>query len=103
TVADQNHSRVYTDNDMKLANEADYAAYHNVVYGQGLVDDQKVRLTGEISRIVDGDKFMLRYGDGEILVDADDVDFTNATRLAIGDEVIVFGKVDKDWFKKKEL
>lgn len=103
TVAGNSYSRVYTNQAYAPSYENDYAAYNNVAYGAGLEDDQKVRISGEVSRIEKDDKFMLRYGNGEIMVDTDDVEFSNVTALAVGDEVVVFGEVDKDLFQKKEV
>lgn len=102
-VSGEQFSRVYTDERYAPGSKDDYAAYHNVTYGAGLEDDQKVRLAGEVARILDDDAFLLRYGNGEIRVDIDDVEFSDANRLMVGDEVIVFGEVDKDWFSKKEV
>lgn len=102
TVAGKDFSRVYSSDEL-MANTNDYDAYYNMPYGAGLEEDQKVRLSGEVSQIVDDKAFMLRYGQGEIRVDTDDLDFTNANALTIGDEVVVFGEVDKDWFQKKEV
>lgn len=103
TVADSNFSRVYTNDAYAPSYAEDYAAYNNVAYGAGLEDDQKVRLSGEVSRIIEDDEFMLTYSGGEIIVDVDDLDFTNAENLAVGDEVVVFGEVDKDWFQDKKV
>lgn len=103
SVAGDTYGRVYTNQHYAPSHEGDYAAYNNVAYGTGLTDDQQVRISGEVSSITDDDTFMLRYGNGEILIDTDDVEFTNADKLNVGDEVVVFGEVDKDLFKKKEV
>lgn len=103
SVAGESHSRVYTNSHYAPDYGDDFAAYENAAYGAGLDDDQKVRISGEVSRIMEDDTFMLRYGNGQIIVDAEDVEFTNAGRLAVGDEVVVFGKVDKALFQKKQV
>lgn len=103
TVSGDTYGRIYTNQNYAPSYENDYAAYNNVAYGTGLTDDQQVRISGEVSKIVNDEKFMLRYGNGEIQVDTDDVDFTNAAKLNVGDEVVVFGEVDKDLFQKKEV
>lgn len=102
TVNGPSYNRVYTNNNFGPDNDENYMAYYGS-YGAGLEDDQNVRLSGEVSRIIDDESFMLRYGNGEIKVEADDVEFRNAARLAVGDNIVVFGEVDKGWFSKKTL
>jgi uncharacterized protein YdeI (BOF family) len=102
TVNGPTYNRVYTNNNFGPENDDNYMAYYGS-YGTGLEDDQEVRLSGEVSRLIDDESFMLRYGNGEIKVEADDVEFTNAPRLAVGDEIVVFGEVEEGWFSKKTL
>lgn len=102
TVNGPSYNRVYTNNNFGPDNDDEYMAYSGA-YGAGLKDDQDVRLSGEVARIMDDKSFMLRYGNGEIKVETDDVEFTNATRLAVGDEVVVYGEVDEGWFDKKSV
>lgn len=102
TVNGPNYNRVYTNNEFGPDNDSSYVASYGA-YGAGLEDDQKVRLSGEVSRLVDNESFMLRYGTGEITVNAADVKFSDAARLAVGDEIVVFGEVDKGLFSKKTL
>ncbi|MCH2546300.1 MAG: NirD/YgiW/YdeI family stress tolerance protein [Alphaproteobacteria bacterium] len=102
TVDGSGYNRVYTNNNFGPENDDSYMASYGT-YGSGLTDDQDVRLSGVVSSISDNEAFMLRYGNGEIRIETDDVEFTNANRLAVGDEVVVFGEVDEGWFKKKAI
>jgi uncharacterized protein YdeI (BOF family) len=102
TVNGSTFDRVYTNQDYAPGNDDDYMAYYNS-YGAGLEDDQDVRLSGKISRVIDTESFTLRYGNGEIKVKTDEVDFSNTPNLKVGDSVVVFGEVDDGWFQKKEL
>lgn len=102
TVNGSGYNRVYTNQAYAPDNDAEYMAYYPN-YGAGLEDDQNVRLAGEISSIGKDDSFMLRYGNGEIKVETDDVNFSNTSRLDVGDEVVVFGEVEDGWFQKKTV
>lgn len=102
TVDGPTYNRVYTNSNFGPENDDSYMAYYGS-YGAGLSDDQEVRLSGTVSKLVNNESFMLRYGNGEIRVETDDLEFTNADRLSVGDEVVVYGEVDEGWFKKKAV
>lgn len=74
-----------------------------------LRDDTLVTLSGTVADIVENDAFHLNYGGGTVRVDTNDTwpnlfDTKSATRyLKKGDRVTVTGKVDDNWFTKKEI
>lgn len=45
----------------------------------------------------------MAHGDGQITVEMDDYDWYNENAVTVGDQVTVSGRVDKDFFEKKEI
>lgn len=67
-----------------------------------------VTISGTVADILDGDRFMLDYGNGKIQVDTNDAIrnwFKSNASFGIkkGDKVTVTGKLDNNWFTKKEI
>lgn len=102
-VNDEGKNRVFTNAKLAPMNERDLAAFTPVVQGQDLTDDQNVRLSGRISKIDGSDELELRFGEGSIKVDLDKVKKEEVSSLKVGDDVVVFGQVDKNWMKSKEI
>ncbi len=90
------YSRVYRLNDGRDNVYRPYSYYH-------AMDDEGISLTGDISKIIDDDSFMLNYGNGMIRVDADEIEFPKTERLRVGDRVTVKGEIDDNWFGKRTL
>ena len=69
-----------------------------------LADKNTVRLVGRVSEITGNDKFMLAYGNGgTIKVNTNKLQVPGANYVAVGDQVIVYGDVNRDWTLKKEI
>ena len=66
-----------------------------------------VTLSGTVSRILDTDRFVLDYGNGMTQIDYDDALhelFKKIDRkIKAGDKVTVTGKIDRNWFAKREI
>jgi hypothetical protein len=70
-----------------------------------------VTISGEVAKISDKDEFDLAYDGGMIHVDTNAAwpnifhkDANNATKqLAVGDHVVVTGKIDNNFFSKREI
>ena len=61
-------------------------------------DDTWISISGTVDS-VSQDLFTLDYGDGTVIVEMDDGDRdADAYKLALGDEVTVYGLVDDDFF-----
>lgn len=66
-------------------------------------DDTWISLTGTVTSTT-ADSFMLDYGDGLVTVEMDDWDtFGDAWSLADGDQVTVYGDVDKGLFETRTI
>ncbi|MDT8409322.1 MAG: NirD/YgiW/YdeI family stress tolerance protein [Wenzhouxiangellaceae bacterium] len=66
-------------------------------------DDSWISLTGTVTS-VDDDSFKLDYGKGLITVEMDDWDnFGEAYALIDGDQVTVYGEVDKDLYESAKI
>lgn len=66
-------------------------------------DDTWISLNGTITSVTDS-TFNLDYGDGKVTVEMDDWDsFGDALVLADGDNVTVYGEVDKDFQESAKL
>lgn len=66
-----------------------------------------VTISGTVSKILDSDRFVLDYGNGVTQVDYDDALhelFRKIDRkIKVGDKVTVTGKLDNNWFAKREI
>ncbi len=66
-----------------------------------------VTLSGTVSKILDNDRFELDYGNGVTQIDYDDALhalFKKIDRkIEAGDKVTVTGKIDNNWFAKREI
>ncbi len=66
-----------------------------------------VTLSGTVSKILDNDRFMLDYGNGVTQIDCDDAlhDLLKRSprKIKTGDKVTVSGKIDNNWFTKREI
>lgn len=68
-----------------------------------LEDGSWVSLGGSIAS-TDANSFMLKTGDGSVEVDMQGWDwYSEGKDLKQGDEVIVYGQVDHDWFEDKTI
>ena len=103
TVHNDNYYRTYTNNDYAPSYQPDTQYYYYPYDADNSLDDKTVSMTGQVSAVGGNDDFMLRYGDREIKVDTDKLNFTDASRLTVGDIVTVYGNLDKDWFNKTEV
>jgi uncharacterized protein YdeI (BOF family) len=76
-----------------------------------LPDNGMISLTGTVERVINNDEFDLSYGGGVIRVDTNDAwpnlfkrDANTAARqLSVGDRVSVMGKIDNNFFTKREV
>lgn len=96
-------NRVFTNAKLAPQNERDLAAFTPLAQGQALTDEKNVRLSGRISQIDGNDNLQLRFADGSIKVDLDDIDDKELSNFKVGDDVVVFGEVDKNWNDTKEI
>jgi len=70
-----------------------------------------ITIAGTVAKITDADEFDLNYEGGTIHVDTNDAwpnifkkDANNATKqLAVGDHVVVDGRIDNNFFAKREI
>lgn len=67
-------------------------------------DEAKISLTGTVTSTAD-EEFQLEYGGGVVTVELDRFDWINdpAEILLPGENVMVTGTVDDDWFEGREL
>lgn len=65
--------------------------------------DDNVTLTGRVNKIIGDDEFEMSYGEGFVRVETKGVNFPDADRLRVGDQVTVSGEMDHKWFGKREL
>jgi uncharacterized protein YdeI (BOF family) len=84
--------------------------YDNAYYGYwpyyGWDDkmyDDKVSISGTVSKILSDTAFEMKYGAGSLKVTTDDLNVHDADRLRVGDRVMVYGEMDDNWFGKREL
>jgi hypothetical protein len=76
-----------------------------------LPEKGSVTIAGTVSKITDSDEFDLSYDGGMIHVDTNDAwpnifkkDANNAAKqLMVGDHVVVMGKIDDNFFSKREI
>lgn len=62
-------------------------------------DDSWITISGSV-KTVRADRFVLDYGDGEVIVEMDDGDRdADGYKLVAGDKVTVTGQIDDDFFK----
>jgi uncharacterized protein YdeI (BOF family) len=66
-----------------------------------------VTISGTVSKILDSDRFVLDYGNGVTQVDCDDALHEllkkSDRKIKTGDKVTVSGKIDNEWFTKREI
>jgi uncharacterized protein YdeI (BOF family) len=76
-----------------------------------LPDNGMISLTGTVERVVNNDEFDINYGGGTMRVDTNDAwpnlfkrDANVAGKqLSVGDRVYVMGKIDNNFFTKREI
>lgn len=65
-------------------------------------DGEWLSVSGTVES-VDGDSFMLDYGDNIIPVEMDDYDWYSDNPLIVGDQVTVTGRMDDDFFQSRRI
>ena len=65
--------------------------------------DGQVALTGIVSGVAYEGNFTLRYEDGTIQVNASGIKIPDDTRIASGDVVTVYGKIDNSFFQDRAI
>ncbi len=78
-------------------------SYGNDYSWDETMDEDNVRLTGTVMRLVDDETLELSYGTGTIRVDTEDLNRDTQNWLQVGDIITVYGEMDNNWFGKKEL
>jgi uncharacterized protein YdeI (BOF family) len=68
-----------------------------------LLLDGQVALTGIVSKVAYNGKFILRYEDGTIQVNASGIRIPENSRIVSDDMVTVYGKINNSFFKDREI
>ncbi len=63
----------------------------------------QVALTGIVSRVENKGSFILRYEEGAIQVNASSIKIPDSNRIATGDVVTVYGKINNSFFKNRAI